>query len=90
MESKSDRSAIFVTVICYIDEGGDEFFFKGSAKGTITKEYRGTGGFGYDPIFEPSEDDGKTFAEMTSKEKNRISHRARAMQSLLDFIKTPR
>ena len=84
LEGKSDRSATFITVICFIDENGEEFFFKGSSKGTITKEYRGTNGFGYDPIFEPSDGGGKTFAQMTSEEKNRLSHRSRALHLLLD------
>ncbi len=89
LQGKTDRSATFVTVICFIDKDGEEFFFKGTSKGTITKEYRGTNGFGYDPIFEPSDGGGKTFAEMTSEEKNGLSHRSRAMKALLDFIAHP-
>jgi XTP/dITP diphosphohydrolase len=86
LEGKSDRSATFITVICFIDENGHEFFFKGTSKGHITKEYRGTNGFGYDPIFEPADGGGKTFAEMTSEEKNRLSHRSRALNLLLDAL----
>ena len=47
---------------------------------------RGTGGFGYDPVFVPAEGDGRTFAEMSGAEKNRISHRARAVAGLLAFL----
>jgi XTP/dITP diphosphohydrolase len=86
LEDKSDRSAIFITVICFIDQHGDEFFFKGTSKGKITKEYRGTNGFGYDPIFEPSDGGGKTYAQMKSEEKNRLSHRSRAFHLLLDSL----
>jgi XTP/dITP diphosphohydrolase len=87
LEGKENRAAKFITVICYIDEDGKEYFFKGSVDGTITKEYRGSNGFGYDPVFEPLEGNGKTFAEMASDEKNRLSHRSRAMDQFLSFMK---
>ena len=80
---KNDRSAKFITVICFIDEKGTEYFFRGEVRGVITKSFRGENGFGYDPVFEPLEGNGKTFAEMTSAEKNRLSHRARAMREFL-------
>jgi XTP/dITP diphosphohydrolase len=86
LEGKKNRSAKFITVICYIDKNGQEVIFTGKIDGTITKNYRGSNGFGYDPIFEPSEALGKTFAEMTSQEKNKLSHRGRAMQTFLSFI----
>ncbi len=84
MEDQDDRSSRFECVIGYLDE--EKKLFKGISKGSITYEKKGTKGFGYDPIFRQ---DGfeKTYAEMTSEEKNRISHRGRAMDKLLDHVK---
>ncbi len=84
MEGVADRSARFRTVIALI-LGGKEYVFEGIVNGTITTERRGTDGFGYDPVFSP-EDTGKTFAELGVEQKNRMSHRARAVQKLCDFI----
>ncbi len=83
--NEKDRSATFQTVISYIDESGDLKQFKGEIKGTITVQKKGTNGFGYDPIFKPDGYD-LTFAELSSEEKNKISHRSRAVQMLLDFL----
>ncbi|MEF8836218.1 MAG: XTP/dITP diphosphatase [Candidatus Thermoplasmatota archaeon] len=83
MENREDRSSRFECVIGYLGER--KRTFKGVSKGKITKEKRGTGGFGYDPIFLPEESE-KSYAEMSSSEKNRISHRGRAMEKLLDFV----
>ena len=85
----TDRTAKFSTVISFTDALGKDNYFEGSVEGIITKDFRGTNGFGYDPVFEPVEGGGKTFAEMTSDEKNRISHRARAMKKFLEFIRYP-
>ncbi|MEQ8303264.1 MAG: non-canonical purine NTP diphosphatase [Cyclobacteriaceae bacterium] len=84
LEGKADRSARFKTVITLI-EGGEVVQFEGIVNGVITEEERGAGGFGYDPIFLP---DGysKTMAEMTSAEKNAISHRGRAVQKLHAYL----
>jgi XTP/dITP diphosphohydrolase len=60
--------------------------FAGEVAGYITEEPRGVGGFGYDPVFVPAEGDGRTFSEMSGTEKNRISHRARAVAGLLAFL----
>jgi XTP/dITP diphosphohydrolase len=79
-----DRSARFRTVIALI-LSGQEYFFEGTVEGRIIDEYRGTEGFGYDPIFIP-EGSTHTFAEMPSAEKNTISHRARAVAKLADFL----
>ncbi len=80
----TDRKARFRTVIAYIEDN-KEYFFEGMMIGTITTEKRGTGGFGYDPIFVP---DGSqlTFAEMPLSEKNKISHRARAFSKFVEFM----
>lgn len=82
---KDSREAQFRTVVALILDG-KEFFFDGTIKGTITNERHGSNGFGYDPVFMP-EGYGKTFAEMTDKEKNAISHRAIAVNKLNKFLK---
>ena len=84
MADKTDRRAQFRTVICLI-EGGTEHLFEGVVKGEIIGEKRGSSGFGYDPVFMP-EGYTETFAEMGSEEKNRISHRARAVQALCAYL----
>jgi XTP/dITP diphosphohydrolase len=87
LKDNSDRSASFITSICYIDEQGNEHFFKGEVKGIIAFEPRGGNGFGYDPVFIPVDGDGSTFAEMSASDKNTISHRARAIQQLKTYLK---
>ncbi len=87
LDGNTAREAKFSTVICFTDATGKEHFFEGSVEGRITTGFRGKNGFGYDPIFEPLEGGGKTFAEMPSEQKNRLSHRARAMSKFLDFFK---
>ncbi|WP_287679968.1 non-canonical purine NTP diphosphatase [Bacteroides sp.] len=84
MQDKDNRKARFRTVICLI-EGGKEHFFEGIVNGSIIRERKGGAGFGYDPVFMP---DGysETFAEMGNDEKNKISHRARAVQKLCEYI----
>ncbi len=85
LEDEADRSARFRTVIALILDG-EEHLFEGRVEGAIIDEYRGTGGFGYDPIFVP-EGSEATFAEMSTEQKNAISHRARAVEKLNDFLK---
>lgn len=85
LADKSDRSARFRTVIALIMDGR-EYLFEGIVEGTIAEEARGTAGFGYDPVFIPQGFE-RTFAEMTGAEKNDISHRARAIKKLYDFLK---
>ena len=84
MEEKNYRKAQFRTIISLIEKG-EERQFEGIVKGQITREKRGESGFGYDPIFQP---DGyeTTFAELGSDIKNRISHRARAVAALCDYL----
>jgi len=81
----TNRKANFRTVISLI-WNGEEHFFEGVINGIIRTECSGTGGFGYDPIFQPDGYD-KTFAEMSLAEKNQISHRAIAVAQLIDFLK---
>ncbi len=84
MRGVHERMARFRTVIALIMEG-KEHLFEGTVKGIIKEKPAGTGGFGYDPIFQPVGYE-KTFAEMTLKEKNLISHRAMAIRQLIDFF----
>ena len=86
LEGVENRKARFVTVISLMWEG-TEHVFEGTVEGTIRHETTGNGGFGYDPIFQPDGYD-VTFAEMSMDEKNKISHRARAMEKLISFLKT--
>lgn len=86
LESYEDRSARFTTYICLIIEG-KEHFFSGTVEGSITKEWIGTKGFGYDPIFKPSNPGNLTFSQMSLSEKNRISHRGVAVRKVAKFLK---
>ncbi|QZE13882.1 non-canonical purine NTP diphosphatase [Halosquirtibacter laminarini] len=83
--SIENRKAQFRTVISLILED-QKYLFEGVVKGTITKERSGSDGFGYDPIFMP-EGYNKTFSEMSSDEKNLISHRGVAVRKLIAFLK---
>ena len=91
MENVPDekRTAVFVCVICFIDEKGKEHFFRGECKGRISHSKRGENGFGYDPIFIYGDSD-KTFAELSSEYKNKVSHRANALQKFSDYLKSER
>ena len=84
LEGISNRKARFVTVISLVWEGV-EYFFEGTVEGYIRQEQAGTGGFGYDPVFEPAGFD-ITFAEMSLAEKNQLSHRAKAVEKLVEFL----
>lgn len=84
LRGKSDRRAQFRTVIALIYKG-ETYLFEGKVEGHISTECRGTEGFGYDPVFSP-EDTGLTFAELGVDVKNTLSHRARAVQKLCDFL----
>jgi XTP/dITP diphosphohydrolase len=81
---QSDRRAQFKTVIA-LNLNGEQHLFTGIAKGNITLHKTGNHGFGYDPIFQP-ENYTETFAELSSEIKNKISHRAKATQQLIDFL----
>ena len=84
LHDKDNRAARFRTVIALI-QGTDEHLFEGIVEGHIATEERGTAGFGYDPVFAP-EGGEKTFAELGVEAKNCISHRARAVKRLADFL----
>ncbi|MDX8553363.1 non-canonical purine NTP diphosphatase [Tenacibaculum sp. 1B UA] len=86
LNNKTDRNAQFRTSIC-LNLDGKQILFDGVCKGTILTSKQGEQGFGYDPIFQP-EGYNKSFAEMTSEEKNKISHRGLAIQHLVAFLKS--
>lgn len=79
------RGARFVTAIALVDVDGAASVFHGACDGRINESERGSGGFGYDPLFELP--DGRTMAELNPQEKNRISHRAAAMTLALPAIR---
>lgn len=88
LRDNNNRNARFRTVIALLLESGEVHEFEGIAEGTIVEERRGNGGFGYDPIFQPAGYQG-TFAELGMDVKNEISHRARAVKKLADFLLNP-
>ncbi len=77
-----ERTARFRSVMVFVNEAGDETVADGACEGTIGFEHRGTGGFGYDPLFLPNATPGRTMAELTIEEKNAISHRGAALRAL--------
>jgi XTP/dITP diphosphohydrolase len=84
MKDIKNKKAAFRTIICLIIKG-NEFLFEGKVNGSLISIKRGSNGFGYDPIFIPS-GYSITYAEMTIEEKNQISHRARAIAQLINFL----
>lgn len=85
LKGSPDRSAHFKTVVSLI-WNNQEYLFTGICKGHIIEIQKGTEGFGYDPIFLPDGSD-KTFAEMGMEEKNKFSHRKKAVTQLIEFLK---
>ncbi|WPP48394.1 non-canonical purine NTP diphosphatase [Catalinimonas niigatensis] len=85
LKGKEDRTAQFRTLITLI-LSGQVHQFEGIVKGKIITDQVGTAGFGYDPVFKP-EGHAQTFAEMDMETKNKISHRGRAVQKLVEFLK---
>lgn len=84
MEGKANRKACFRTVIALI-EGEKIRYFEGKIDGCISERPAGTEGFGYDPVFVPKGYE-KSFAELSPQEKNKISHRALAVQKLISYL----
>jgi XTP/dITP diphosphohydrolase len=89
-EAPPGSALAYVCVIALVDpRGGEERTFEGRCIGTMAPAPRGTGGFGYDPIFVPDDrDDGRTMAELSPAEKDAISHRGRAARALLDHLRS--
>lgn len=86
MHTVGKRAARFRTVLAFA-VGGDVRFFEGVCEGTLTDRQRGEGGFGYDSIFQP-QGEVQTFAEMHPRDKNRISHRRRALDQFAEYLRT--
>ncbi|WP_312818172.1 RdgB/HAM1 family non-canonical purine NTP pyrophosphatase [Kaistella carnis] len=84
LKGEENRKAYFVTVMCLVDEKGINYF-EGRVYGNLTQEVRGKKGFGYDPIFIPDHHE-ITFAEMKPEDKNKISHRKKAIEQFLEFM----
>jgi len=84
LQGKATRKAQFRTAVA-LNLENKQYLFEGICEGEILEKKTGTGGFGYDPIFKPTESS-KSFAEMNSEEKNKISHRGIAIQKLVDFL----
>ncbi|TJX15871.1 RdgB/HAM1 family non-canonical purine NTP pyrophosphatase [Tissierella creatinini] len=87
LEDQKDRSAYFKTVIALITENKKIYTLEGICKGSIETERKGSGGFGYDPVFKPEGYD-HTFAELGESVKNKISHRAKALIELKESLKS--
>lgn len=86
LATQKDRSAYFITCICYFDyEYKAHHFFEGKIVGSIADEPKGDKGFGYDPLFIPQGFE-KTFAQMDAQEKNKLSHRGKALEAFIGFL----
>jgi XTP/dITP diphosphohydrolase len=87
--AQQDRRVAYVCAIALADEDGSESLFEGRCEGTLAREPRGSGGFGYDPAFLPDDtgpDDERTMAELAPAEKHAISHRGRAARKLAEHL----
>ncbi|MGA8805912.1 MAG: RdgB/HAM1 family non-canonical purine NTP pyrophosphatase [Solirubrobacterales bacterium] len=87
--AQQDRRVAYVCAIALADEDGSESLFEGRCEGTLAREPRGSGGFGYDPAFLPDDtgpDDERTMAELAPAEKHAISHRGRAAGKLAEHL----
>ncbi len=89
MQNEHKRDAQFQSVVafCNAQDPSETRFFEGEVKGRITYQERGKQGFGYDPIFQPYGRNDRTFAEMTTHEKNRYSHRAQALRKFAKWYR---
>ncbi len=85
LENREDLGARFRSVVVFCGPRMALQCFDGVVEGRIAREFRGSSGFGFDPIFEPIERPGKTFGEMTLEEKNAISHRASALRRFAEW-----
>ena len=87
LDGVKERTARFRTAIVLL-LGNEMHLFEGQVEGVILTERHGSGGFGYDSIFQPLEGDGSTFAQMSPEDKNLISHRCRAVARLVAYLST--
>lgn len=81
-----DRRVAYVCALAMVDASGKSLLVEGRCEGELAQEPRGSGGFGYDPAFVPSEGDGRTMAELSASEKHALSHRGRAARDLAEVI----
>ncbi|MAZ62181.1 MAG: hypothetical protein CMB18_02650 [Euryarchaeota archaeon] len=87
--NKSEIRGAEFRAVAILSDGSKFWKSKGVCRGSISDEIKGQKGFGYDPIFIPSEGDGRTFGELGAEVKNQISHRKKAMQGLSNLLKSP-
>ncbi len=87
LKNKDDRSAVFKCAIALNMPSDEEKIFLGQVNGQIAKKYCGAGGFGYDPIFIPDGMD-KSYAELSSEEKDKLSHRAKALGEMKKYLES--
>jgi XTP/dITP diphosphohydrolase len=88
---EDDRRVAYVCALAYAEPDGRTHVLEERCEGTLTKNPRGDGGFGYDPAFVPADrDDGRTMAELTPEEKDAISHRGRAARAFLAWLEDGR
>lgn len=80
LSSKTERSAVFKCAVAFCSPDSHPLVFEGKAYGTISRSVKGSGGFGFDPIFIPKRGDGRTFAEMLPENKDLLSHRGAAFK----------
>jgi XTP/dITP diphosphohydrolase len=86
LRSAVNRGASFQAAVAFCMPKADAVCFSGNVNGAVTRYPRGIHGFGFDPIFMPKEGDGRTFAEMSAKDKNLFSHRARAFRKFFTWL----
>lgn len=88
IDNVKQSKAHFIAIIAlFFKPFKKDFFFEGKVEGRISEKIRGSGGFGFDKIFLPNKIQNKTFAELTTEEKNRISHRGKAWRKMIKFLK---
>jgi XTP/dITP diphosphohydrolase len=86
LHSEHNRDAAFQATVAFCKPKSRPVYFTGIVNGTVSRDQRGNHGFGFDPIFIPKEGDGRTFAEMSTRQKNMYSHRARAFTSFFNWL----
>jgi len=86
LKGSDNRKARFVTCICFIDESGQEHLFSGIWNGAIAEKEEGSNGFGYDPIFISEDGNGRTTASLPISFKEKYSHRAKAVEKLMNYL----
>jgi XTP/dITP diphosphohydrolase len=92
MQSAKNRRAHFQAAVAFCRPRGQPVCFRAVVNGIVARHAKGTGGFGFDPVFipSPSHAEGRTFAEMSTIEKNSLSHRGRAFRALFNWLTTHR